>query len=152
VRVLTLVLCLASLSIPAAAQTPQEEVSATVNALFDAMRRGDGVAASRLFHPEARLQSVGVANGQPTLRSESASGFVQAIGTPRTEVWDERIWDLEIQIDGELATAWMQYAFHLDGALSHCGVNAFQLFRAPTGWQITQISDTRRREGCRSGP
>jgi hypothetical protein len=98
------------------------------------------------------LQSVSVADGQPMVSSDPASGFVQAIGTPRAQVWDERIWDLEIQVDGALAAAWMQYAFHLDGALSHCGVNAFQLFRAPTGWQIIQITDTRRREGCRSGP
>jgi hypothetical protein len=40
----------------------------------------------------------------------------------------------------------MNYAFYLDDQFSHCGVNAFQLVRMEAGWQIIQITDTRRRE------
>ncbi|HYJ79808.1 MAG TPA: hypothetical protein VEW03_09420 [Longimicrobiaceae bacterium] len=82
------------------------------------------------------------------MRVDSVDAFVRAVGTPHTETWDERISGLEVRIDGPLATAWMNYTFYLDGRLSHCGVNAFQLARTPTGWKTIQITDTRRREGC----
>ncbi|MBI5914693.1 MAG: nuclear transport factor 2 family protein [Bacteroidetes bacterium] len=36
--------------------------------------------------------------------------------------------------------------------MSHCGVDAFQLFKGENGWKITQISDTRRRENCQTEP
>ena len=133
---------------PAPADSSVAEVEAAVGRLFDAMRRADGAAAAALFHPEARLQSVSLQSGQPVLRANPASGFIEAIGAPRSEVWDERIWDLEVRVDGNLASAWMRYAFYLDDRFSHCGVNAIHLFRAPAGWQIIHIADTRRAEGC----
>ena len=131
------------------AQTPEREIETAVAKLFDAMRAGDGAAAAALFHPEARLQSVSELNGSFTLRTDPPEGFVQAIGAPRDQVWDERIWDLEVNVDGGLATAWMRYAFYLDDAFSHCGVNAFQFVRGQNGWLVTQITDTRRTDACR---
>ena len=81
-------------------------------------------------------------------RETSLEGFVQAVGTPHEEVWDERIWDVEVRVDGNLATVWTPYAFHLGDQLSHCGVDAFQLFKDTDGWKVFHIADTRRREGC----
>lgn len=81
-------------------------------------------------------------------RRNQGGGPVQAVASPRTEVRDERIWNLEIRVDGNFATAWMNYAFYLDDRFSHCGINSFQLFRGVDGWRIVQVTDTRRREGC----
>ena len=64
------------------------------------------------------------------------------------EVWDERIWDAEVRVDGNLATAWMKYAFYAGDEFSHCGVDAFQLFKGVDGWKVFHVADTRRREGC----
>ncbi len=86
------------------------------------------------------------------LREDAIDAFVAAVGTPHDEVWDERIWNVQVRVDGNLATAWMDYAFYLGERFSHCGVNAFQLFRGPEGWRIIQIADTRRREGCQTPP
>jgi hypothetical protein len=138
----------AGLAGPASAQSAEVEVRAVVDALFDAMRAGDGQALRALFHPEARLQSVGVQDGARVLRTESIEDFVKAVGAPRDEVWDERISGFEARADGDLATAWMEYRFYVGERFSHCGVNAFQLFRGAGGWTVTQITDTRRREGC----
>lgn len=135
----------------AAAQNPAAEIEAVVMELFDAMRAADGPKAAALFHPDARLQSVGEQNGRPTLRTQPIAGFVEAVGQARDIVWDERIENLEIRIDGRLATAWMNYTFYLDDDLSHCGVNSVQLFHGDQGWQIIQIVDTRRFEGCGTG-
>lgn len=132
--------------------TDEQAVRAVVDRLFDAMRDADSTALRALFHPEARLLSAGRRNGQPVLQSETTDGFLRAVATPRAEVLDERIWDVEVRVDGDLATAWMQYAFYLGEQFSHCGVNAFQLFRGPEGWQVIQIADTRRREPCQQPP
>jgi len=132
-----------------AAQTSAEsQVEAAINRMFDGMRDGDSTVVSAAFHPEARLMSVSNREGMPGLSVIEIDDFVAAVGQPHDEVWDERIWDLEIRVDGNLATAWMQYAFHLDDRLSHCGVNALDLFHGPDGWKVIHITDTRRMEGC----
>lgn len=136
-------------TIPGVPQSGDEaEVMAVVDRLFDAMRAGDSAAAGAVFHPSATLVTIPMAGSAPILRTSEVEDFIEAIGTPRSEVWDERIWDAEVQVEGDLATAWMKYAFHVDDRLSHCGVNAFQLFRSGAGWKVIHIADTRRRERC----
>jgi D-alanyl-D-alanine carboxypeptidase len=133
----------AAAALPGAAAV-EWEVRKVVHGLFDAMRRGDGAAVSETFHKQARLATVG--NGD--VRTESVEAFAHAVGTPRDEVWDERLDGLEIAVDGDLAAAWMHYRFYLDAKFSHCGVNAMTLVRNSEGWRILDLLDTRRREGC----
>lgn len=146
---------LAPLVVVAAAATPlqgqaalegEAGVRAAIEQLFDAMRGGDSTAVRAVFHPEARMLSAVLRNGTPELQAGSIDEFVRAVGTPHAEVWDERIDDVEIEVDDPLATAWMDYRFHLGETFSHCGVNAFQFLRTADGWQVIQITDTRRRE------
>lgn len=142
---------------PLAAQSPAElEVRAVIDRLFDAMRRGDSAAARAVFHPEARLQTAAARQHETVLRTVTVDDFVRAVGSPRGEVWDERVSDVLILVDDPLATAWMRYAFYLGERLSHCGVNAFHLVRTSQGWKVTQVTDTRRVEcgptGGSTGP
>ncbi len=150
IPVLALATILAGLPCRALAQEDEEAaVMAVVEAMFDAMRAGDGAAMRATLHPTATGASVSVREGVPTLtRETSMDGFVQAVGTPHEEVWDERIWDSEVRVDGNLATAWMKYAFYAGEEFSHCGVDAFQLFKGEDGWKVFHVADTRRREGC----
>jgi hypothetical protein len=142
------------LPLPARAQTDEEAaVRATVDRLFDAMRAADSGGVRAALHPATRLVSITEREGQPVLHvEESMEGFITAVGTPHEETWDERIWDVEVRIDGRLATLWTKYAFYLGDQLSHCGVDAFQLFKGVDGWKIFEIADTRRREGCEPLP
>lgn len=131
----------------ASASESEQEVRATIETLFDAMRAGDGTAARNVFGEAARLQTALGPSDSTALRTTSVDGFVEAVGAPRDRVWDERIWDVEIRVDGPLASAWVPYAFYLGEELSHCGVNAVQLVRQVDGWKIHQLTDTRR-EAC----
>ena len=137
---------------PARAIAQEDEeaaVMAVVTALFDAMRAGDSSAMRATLHPSATAATTFVRDGVPTLEREaSLDGFVQAVGTPHEGVWDERIWDIEVEVDVPLATVWTKYAFYAGEQFSHCGVDAFQLFKSAEGWRIFHIADTRRREGC----
>lgn len=152
-RLLALSLALAACSAPAPAPTPapsadEAAVMATVERLFDAMRAGDSTAARSVFHPGATLVSIAPRDGAPAVQPGEVDRFIQAIGAPHPEVWDERIRNPEVRVDGDLATAWMEYAFYLGDRFSHCGVDAVQLIRTPEGWRIFHLADTRRTEGC----
>jgi len=138
--------------LPASAQAPDPvaEVRATVARLFDAMRAGDSASVRAVFHPAGRLGSAVVRDGVVSVRPDAPDGFIRAVGGPREAVWDERIADLRIEVDGPLATAWMEYAFYLGDRRSHCGVNAMQLVRMAGGWQIVSLIDTRRQDGCKA--
>ncbi len=140
------------LAASSAAQSPadlsSEGVRAVIDQLFDGMRTGDSTMVRDAFHEEARIQSAIVRDGRNVLQIGSVDGFVQAVGMPRFEVWDERIWDVDIAVDGQLAQAWMNYAFFLGDTFSHCGVNAFHFHHDGSAWKITQVTDTRRTDGC----
>lgn len=135
--------------------TPDDQaaVIATIQRMFDAMRKGDSTLLRSSFDASARLQTA-VTNkeGKPVLLEETVDEFAKAVGTPHTEVYDERIWSYDVRVDGRLATAWTDYTFFLGEKMSHCGVNAFMLFKGENGWKITQITDTRRRDGCQTEP
>jgi hypothetical protein len=132
---------------PTSAASDQDAVRAVVVRLFDGMRAADSAMVRSVFHPDARLVSTGMRDGQPHVSVTPADRFVASIaGAPGR--LDEQIYDLEIRVDDNLATAWMFYTFHLGDRFSHCGHNAFQLARTSTGWKVTQIADSRRSEPC----
>jgi hypothetical protein len=121
---------------------------AVVTGLFDAMRAGDSAKVRAAFHPEARLSTALVRNGQPTIVVDSLEKFVRAVGTPHADVWDERLGEPVVQVDGPLASVWVRYAFYAGPRFSHCGYDAFQLARATGGWRVIALADTRQRTGC----
>jgi hypothetical protein len=139
-------------SAQAAATSPEAEheaVMGVVTRLFDAMRQGDTVMLRSVFHPEARLATAGMRNGAPTLGIERVDGFAQALGgKPAEQVWDERLYNEVVHVDGTLATVWTEYDFFLGDQFSHCGVDSFQLAKTADGWKIFSLADTRQREGC----
>ena len=143
-----LALALALAPAPALAQDEEAAVRAVVDGLFDAMRAGARAAVRAAFHPEARFIQIGEREGRVVVATEPVDGFVQAVGTPHAQVWDERIWDYESRIDDRLASVWTKYAFYLGETFSHCGVDAMLLAKGDLGWSIVSLSDTRRREGC----
>jgi hypothetical protein len=139
------------LATPAAAQSENHEVMAVIQTMFDGMRAGDSAMVRSTFDPRMTMASIYVnREGKPMLSDGTPEEFVKAVGTPHDKIWDERIWDPVVHIDGRMATAWVPYAFYLGEDLSHCGVNAFQLFNGTAGWKIIRITDTRtrRRQGC----
>lgn len=151
-RFLCCVLPLFLLIPPAAVQAQSdagvESVLAPIRQLFDGMRAGDSTAVRAVFAEGARMQTVAEDAGEPALRNGSVDDFVEAVGRPHDAVWDERIWEPLVRIDGALAVAWMPYAFYLGDTLSHCGVNAFHLIRRADGWKIVSLVDTRRHDNC----
>ncbi|MEN0006525.1 MAG: nuclear transport factor 2 family protein [Bacteroidota bacterium] len=127
----------------------ENEILRTVRTLFEGMRLGDSSMVRSTFHPSAGLQTTFMdKEGQPQFRLGDVDRFVTQMGTPHEGVYNEQIWDYQIQIDGTLAAVWTDYTFFVDDRFLHCGVNAFHLVQTNDGWKITNIIDTRRKTNC----
>jgi hypothetical protein len=144
---LTLVPILSAPSV-LSAQADTSAVMAPIQRLFDGMRAHDSAMVRSAFAPDTRMVSSSMRTGTPAIESESIDGFVNAVGKPSKDVWDERIHDPVIHVDDGLAMVWVKYSFYLNDKFSHCGVDAFLLARDTAGWKIASLGDTRRREGC----
>lgn len=150
--ILLLLLAVAALA-PGSARaqaTAEDSARAVVARLFDGMRTRDSAAVRAAFAPGARLQTaLARPDGSTELREDALDEFVQAVGAPSEFVWDERVDATHVRVDGPLAVVTVDYSFFAGPRFSHCGIDAFQLFRGPGGWKIFQLTDTRRRTGCR---
>jgi hypothetical protein len=142
------------IAVPVSAQTAEREVKAVIDQLFDGMLAGDSSMVSAVFAPGARMVSSGNRpDGTPFSQASTTEGFLNAVGTPHDQQWDERTWNLKIDVRQNFASAWMDYAFYLEGEFSHCGINHFQFVKNPRGvWQAVALSDTRERATCDLDP
>lgn len=128
---------------------PALEIRAAIDGLFIGMKDQDSAMIANLFHEDIRLiTSYSTKQGESKIHYENLHEFLTAVGTPHIDVWDERISNVVIQIDDNLAQAWMDFSFYVDEKFSHCGVNAFQFIRMDNEWKIISITDTRRIKGC----
>lgn len=139
---------------PAAAATADEvppdhaAVLATIDATFQAMARHDAPAMRTLLVPGARF-AVRRPDGSVTL--EADSDFLKALAEGKGE-WRERIWSPSVMVHGGLAQVWAPYDFHLDGKLSHCGIDSFSLVEEGGHWRIAGIAYDVQITDCPSPP
>ena len=77
--------------------------------------------------------------------------FLDQLTTPGAD-WLERLWNPTVLVHGSMAVVWAEYDFHRDGAFSHCGVDAFSLFKTADGWKIAGTTYTVEPTGCEESP
>lgn len=141
---------LASTAVRSTAQNPDSvAVLKVVNSVFKAMHDRDTMLLKSAFDTSARL--VGVSRrGTPSVSLMTPSRFGAAItGAKAGDVWNEKMINPEVRIDGDMAQVWGYYTFHLNDTFSHCGIDAFMLLKIGEAWKITQLADTQRKEGCK---
>jgi ketosteroid isomerase-like protein len=142
-----LLLCTGSLH--AQSDNDWAAVKQPIEQLFNGMRAADSTAIRTAFMPNATLYTtLQGRDGNPMLQQGSLDDFVKSIGRMPAGMLDEQLQGYDIRIDGMMATAWTPYRFYVNKELSHCGTNAFQLFKSAEGWKIAQVMDTRYKEGC----
>lgn len=129
-------------------QSDEDAVRAHVVQLFDAMRASDADGVRAHFHETSSLYSVSRnPAGDIVVTKADLDRFAESIGGEHP-LLDERLGPIEVRLDGDLATAYMPYAFYIDDRFSHCGVNAFHIARTEAGWRTIHITDTRRAGDC----
>lgn len=144
-----ILLCALSLSFFSQSQTDSPriaEVRAVIDQLFEGMRLGDSTMVRNVFHPNAQAYTSFKHDDTFSLHEGSIDQFVQAVGTPHDEVWDEQISNVSIKIDDGLAQVWMDYSFYLGEEFSHKGVNTMLLAEVNGEWKIVNLADTRRKK------
>ena len=129
---------------PAAAEA---EVLEVVTRIFDGMREADSAKVRTAFAPGARFVNIGTRANPDTITYDAVDGWLSGIARS-SKTWEERVRNVRIQVDGNVASAWMDYTFVLNGAVRHCGINSIALAKVAGAWKITQLADTRRTTGC----
>ena len=139
----------ATTSAQGASSAEEKAVLATVQRMFDAMRTKDTAAFRDIFAPSATLVGMRTrADGEQVVQVLTWDRFGAFMAGDTRGPWIERAWSPEVRIRGTLATVWAEYDFHFGQTPSHCGVDAVQLLRTPTGWKIVSIADTYEPTGC----
>ncbi len=131
--------------------TVEQEVEEVIKTFFEGFHKADTLLMKQTMGDRLVFQTAFKNKEQKDiLKQDDVSGFIKAIGSgrPVQEKWEERISSYTIKVDGNMANAWTEYEFWLDGKFSHCGVNSFQLFHDNGAWKIIYLIDTRRRSSC----
>lgn len=133
----------------AAAQSPAEkEVLATIHAFLDALKAKDTVGMKLSIDTLTRFTLLRPGPNGTRVMVLRGADFVRVATQPDGPTYDEPIRKPIVHIDGDLATVWAEYQVRMQGAVSHCGYDSFQLARLDGRWKILNVSDTFRREGC----
>lgn len=132
------------------AQTEEPKIKEVIERLFKGMQVGDSAMVRSVFYKDVTMATVyrNRENVVVLRRESSIEDFVKSVGTPRADALNEEIWGLTIQLDGDFAQAWCDYAFYIGKKFSHCGVDAFHLYKTESGWKIFHLADTRRSANC----
>lgn len=138
----------------ALAQEASEEaaVKRTVESFFVAFHKQDSLSLRELAHPSITMQSIAEdEDGQVKLTTDTYTDFIEAISSiAETTSFEEKLHSFEIKVNAPLANVITPYSFFVNGELSHCGVNSFQLFKEEGNWKIIYIVDTRSKDNCAS--
>jgi D-alanyl-D-alanine carboxypeptidase len=126
----------------------EASVLSVVNSLFASMEARQAGALGNLFLPEGRLVSTQVRQNKLTTRVLTRDEFIKLVAETK-EPFRERMFETEVRVQGDLATVWGRYDFHVGERLTNCGVNSIQLLRTADGWKIAHIASSILTAGCR---
>jgi hypothetical protein len=129
-----------------ATYSQNEEVKKVVVTFFKGFHAKDSITMKSVCADKMILQSISESSKGTQLKNDSAQDFFRSIATiPNTILFEEKLLDYSIQVDGAMAHVWTPYEFYLNNKLSHKGVNAFTLFKDNGLWKIVYLIDTRRK-------
>lgn len=123
-----------------AASADEQAVLAPIQAMFDGMAKRDAAA----------IQAPTMAGGTMVLMRDGKpeqmtfAQFAERVGKPGKTRIEERIHDPLVRIDHDLAVVWAPFNFLVDGRVSHCGTDLFDMVRTGGKWVIASVADTGR--------
>lgn len=146
-----LFLCLLLIIGHVSAQSGEEKkAEQLIDDFFTALHAKDTLALRDLADPEVKLQSIYTnKEGQTKLLTEEYSKFLKSLASiPDTISFHEKLHGIDIKVNGHMANILAPYTVYVNGKISHCGVNSFQLYRRDEDWKVIYIVDTREFGGC----
>jgi hypothetical protein len=121
-------------------------IAATADALFDAMREGNGDGVRAVFAPDAILERV---SGEGEMERNSVDDFAKSVAGWQPNQIDERVFEVAIQQFEHLATMWAPFTLKVDGELKACGINQITLGRLEQEWKIIHLVDRHYAGDCK---
>lgn len=123
-------------------------VMTPITALLGALERSDGGAVLAVTLPEgaatvAQEEEGGVRRHRTIRWSEFAAGL-----KPERGRMVERLGEPAVEVDGDIAMVWAPYTARVDGKLSHCGYDHFDLIRVAGTWKVLNVTWSQRTTGC----
>jgi hypothetical protein len=132
----------------AVSQSVEEKaVLAVVDRMFEGMRTADSAMVRSTFANGARFAMLDTRSTPPRITYDSINGWLRGIAGSNRR-WDEQVYDMQARVDADIAQVWAPYTFYLDKKVRHCGVDIFHFLKLNGEWKVTQLSDSRRTEGC----
>ncbi len=138
VRVVVIAIAVLAAAGHARAQSSTTEADAvlkTVQIFFDTMTAKDVDGARQILQPQGRFHAMRMRDGKPDVRAFSHEEYFADLQASKQKM-RERIWNPEVRVNGLIASVRAPYDFWLDGKLSHCGIDQFDLIKTEEGWRI----------------
>jgi hypothetical protein len=136
-RILTLLVAflIATIAQAQPSNPERDAVLKTVQAFFDTMTARDVEAARKVLQPQGRFHAMRMRDGKPDVRAFANEEYFADLQASK-QTMQERIWNPEVRVHGLIGSVWAPYDFWIDGKLSHCGVDLFDLIKTDEGWKI----------------
>ena len=115
--------------------TEKDAVVKAVQVFFDTMAARDVEGARAILQPQGRFHAMSMRDGKPDVRAFSNEEYFAILQASKQKM-RERTWNPEVSVHGLIATYRAPYDFWIDGKLSHCGVDVFDLIKTEDGWKI----------------
>jgi hypothetical protein len=124
-------------------------VLAPIQQLFATFAAGDSAAMLRLVYPDGRVTATGGRPSGSGIRQMSWTQFAQRV-TPDAR-FSESISDPAIEIDGDAAMVWAPFVVRVNGKVSNCGFDHFDLVRENGSWKVMNLTFSSRTTDCPAG-
>lgn len=109
---------------------------AVVNKMFAEMANHNPTAIAELFFKDSNLTAlISRRDGKKQVSAFTGEVFSKNFAEKRGEI-NETMYAPTVSVDGDLAVVHGRYVFFVDGKVSHCGLNSFNLVRAEGVWKI----------------
>ncbi len=148
---LILSMLLAADPLPPAAPIPppnfgSPDVMRPIQQLFAVFEAGDAAAMLRQVYSAGRVTTTGTRASGSGLRQMSWTEFAARIKPDAR--FTETISNPAIEIDGDVAMVWAPFVVRVDGKVSNCGYDHFDLVRENGVWKVMNLTFSSRITGC----
>ncbi|WP_028970098.1 nuclear transport factor 2 family protein [Sphingomonas sp. URHD0057] len=117
-----------------------------VHQLLGTFEAGNSAAMLGLVYPEGRVTATGERASGSGLRQMSWSEFAQRVNPDSR--FQETISDPAVEIDGDAAMVWAPFVVRINGKVSNCGFDHFDLVRDNGAWKIMNLTFSSRVADC----
>ena len=137
--------------IPASRNPDEAELTRLAYEFMEALSARDTERLDEMMAPHARLFSIREGEEGADYRVRTREEFLEGLAEGGPEFM-ERIWEPVVELRGRIGMVWAPYDFHVDGELTHCGIDVLAFLKMEGGWKVTSITYNMERDDCPVSP